>query len=95
MVRGQFVYAEARTMCVALMGAFGLAGNPSSFMSHYDISPHEADNRNHTRSPKKDAAVDPQLPRVNRPDQFTSISHIAAVATNRTCSSTAAEPYAT
>ena len=82
-------------MCVAPIGAFGLAGNPSSFMSHYDISPHEADNRNHTRSPKKDAAVDPQLPRVNRPDQFTSISHIAAVATNRTCSSTAAEPYAT
>ena len=82
-------------MCVAPIGAFGLAGCSSSFMSHYDNFLHEADNRNHTQSPKKDAAVDPQLPRVNRPDQFTSISHIAAVATNRTCSSTAAEPYAT
>ena len=82
-------------MCVALKGAFGLAECSSSFMSHYDISPHEADNRNHTRSPKKDVAVDPQLPRVNWPGEILVDQPYRGSGNNRTCTSTAAEPYAT
>ena len=63
-------------------------------MSHYDISPHEADNRNHTQSPERDVAVDPQLPRVTGPTNSRR-SAISRQWQHRTCTSTAAEPYAT